>query len=171
MTTTRTAVTTQVYRIYIKATPERVWDAITKPEWTDRYGYGGLTDYDFTPGAKFGTRPSESMVKASKEMGYQVPDVIIDGEVVEAEPPRRLVLTWRMLMDPDIAAEGFTRLSYELKEAAGGTKLTVVHELENAPKLAAMVEGAAEDQGGGGGWAWILSDLKSLLETGKPLAS
>ncbi|HJQ45922.1 MAG TPA: SRPBCC domain-containing protein [Amycolatopsis sp.] len=170
MTSTRTAVTTKVYRIYIKATPEQVWDAITRPEWTDRYGYGGLTDYDFTPGAKYATRPSEAMVKAGQEMGHPTPDVIIDGEVVEAEPPRLLVLTWRMLMDPGLAAEGFTRLTYELKEAGGGTKLTVVHELDNAPGLAAMVDGAGEDEGAGGGWAWILSDLKSLLETGKTLA-
>lgn len=162
--------TTQVYRIYIKATPEKVWEAIIKPEWTDRYGYGGLTDYDLTPGAKFGTRPSEAMVKASVEQGFEIPDIIVDGAVVEAKPPSRLVLKWRMLMDPGVAAEGFSQLTYELQESAGGTKLTVVHELENMPKLAAMVDGAAEDQGAGGGWPWILSDLKSLLETGKILA-
>ena len=170
MTSTHTAVTTQVYSIYIKATPEKVWDAITQPEWTNRYGYGGLTDYDFTPGARFETRPSESMVKAGEEMGRPVPAVIIDGEVIAAEPPRRLVLSWRMLMDDELAAEGFTRLTYELKEAAGGTKLTVVHELENAPKLAVVTGGSAEDEGAGGGWPWILSDLKSLLETGSVLA-
>jgi len=167
---THTAVTTQVYRIYIKADAQRVWDAIIKPEWTDRYGYGGLTDYDLTPGAKFATRPSESMIKASQEMGFPCPDVIIDGEVVAADPPRRLVLSWRMLMDPGVAEEGFTRLTYEIAETANGTKLTVIHELDNAPKLAEMVAGANEDEGAGGGWPWILSDLKSLLETGKTLA-
>jgi len=167
---THTAQTTQVYSIYIKATPEKIWEAITKPEWTDRYGYGGLTDYDLTPGARFETHPSEAMVKAGQEMGHPTPDVIIDGEVIEADQPRRLVLSWRMLMDAELAAEGFTRLTYELKEAAGGTKLTVVHELENAPMLAAVTSGGNEDQGAGGGWPWILSDLKSLLETGTPLA-
>jgi uncharacterized protein YndB with AHSA1/START domain len=171
MTTTHTAVTTQVYRVYIKATPEKIWDAITKPEWTDRYGYGGLTDYDLRPGAKFETRPSEAMVKGGIEQGFEVPDTIIDGEVIEADPPRKLVLTWRMLMDPEIAAEGFTRLSYEIEPAGGATKLTVVHELEGAPKLAGVVEGSQGPEGaGGGGWSWILSDLKSLLETGKTLA-
>jgi hypothetical protein len=75
-----------------------------------------------------------------------------------------------MLMDPDMAAEGFTRLTYEIEPTQYGTRLTVTHDLESAPKLAAMVAGAHEDEGAGGGWAWVLSDLKSLLETGKPLA-
>jgi uncharacterized protein YndB with AHSA1/START domain len=165
-----TAMTTQLYRIYIKATPEQVWDAIIRPEWTDRYGYGGLTDYDLRPGATFQTRPSESMKAAGAEQGFTIPDVIVDGEVVEADPPRRLVLMWRMLMDPEIAAEGFTRLTYEIEPAAGATRLTVVHELDGAPKLAALVSGAGEGGGAGGGWSWVLSDLKSLMETGKPLA-
>ncbi|TNC24840.1 SRPBCC domain-containing protein [Amycolatopsis alkalitolerans] len=160
----------QVHRIYIKADPEKVWDAIIKPEWTDRYGYGGLTDFDLTPGARFHTRPSEAMIISAKEQGYPMPDTIVDGEVVEAKPPSRLVLKWRMLMDPDVAAEGFSTLTYEITESAGGVKLTVVHELEGMPKLAALVDGGAEATGGGGGWPWILSDLKSLLETGKRLA-
>jgi uncharacterized protein YndB with AHSA1/START domain len=170
MTSTHTKVTTQVYRIYIKATPEKIWEAITKPEWTDRYGYGGRTDYDLRPGAKFETHPSEAMVRSAAEQGFPMPDVILDGEVIEADPPRRLVLSWRMLMDPEAAEEGFTRLSYEIEEAAGGAKLTVVHELEGAPKLSVLVTGAGETQGAGGGWPWILSDLKSLLETGSTLA-
>ncbi|HVV07898.1 SRPBCC family protein [Amycolatopsis sp.] len=167
---TSSQATTQVYRIYIKATPERIWEAITKPEWTDRYGYGGRTDYDLTPGAKFGTKPSEAMIKGAAAGGVDLPEVIIDGEVLEADPPRKLVLTWRMLMDPEMAAEDFTRLTYEIEPSAGGARLTVIHELENAPRTATMVSGVHEAEGAGGGWAWILSDLKSLLETGKVLA-
>ena len=73
-------------------------------------------------------------------------------------------------MDPDIAAEGFTRLVWEIEEADGGiTKLTVSHELEGAPKLAALVAGEREAEGAGGGWSWVLSGLKTLLETGKSL--
>jgi uncharacterized protein YndB with AHSA1/START domain len=170
MTSTQSPPTTQVYQVYIKATPERVWEAITKPEWTDRYGYGGRTEFELRPGAEFQTHPSESMTAAAAEQGFQVPDVIIDGKVIEADPPRRLVLSWRLLMDPEVAAEGFTRLSYEIEAGNGGTKLTVVHELGGAPKLAALVNGSHEAEGGGGGWSWILSDLKSLLETGKTLA-
>ena len=99
-----------------------------------------------------------------------VPDVIIDGEVVEANPPRKLVQTWRMLMDPGLAAEGFTRLTYEIEEARGGvTKLTVTHDVTGAPKLAALIAGERESEGAGGGWNEILSSLKTLLETGVQL--
>jgi hypothetical protein len=75
-----------------------------------------------------------------------------------------------MAMDPEMAAEGFTRVTYEIEETKGGsTRLTVTHDLEGAPKLAALVAGELEDTGAGGGWSWVLSDLKSLLETGKGL--
>jgi len=89
--------------------------------------------------------------------------------VIEADPPRKLVQTWRMLMDPQLQAEGFTRLTYEIEPTGTGTKLTVIHDLEQAPGLAALVAGEHEAGGAGGGWAWVLSDLKSVLETGAPL--
>jgi uncharacterized protein YndB with AHSA1/START domain len=111
------------------------------------------------------------MRKARAEMGGSTPDVVIDGEVTEADPPRRLVQTWRMLMDADTEAEGFTRLTYEIAEGEGGvSKLTVIHDLEGAPKLAAWLSGQMEDAGAGGGWSWVLSDLKTLLETGASMA-
>ena len=110
------------------------------------------------------------MKKAGAEMGSPTPDVIVDGEVIEADAPRKLVQTWRMLMDPGVAAEGFTRLTYEIAESKGGvSKLTVTHDVEGAPKLAVMITGELEDTGAGGGWSWVLSDLKSLLETGSPM--
>ena len=110
------------------------------------------------------------MKKAGAEMGFPTPDVIVDGEVIEADAPRKLVQTWRMLMDPGVAAEGFTRLTYEIAEGKGGvSKLTVTHDVEGAPKLAVMITGELEDTGAGGGWSWVLSDLKSLLETGSPM--
>jgi uncharacterized protein YndB with AHSA1/START domain len=156
--------TTQVHRIYIKASPEAIWDAITSPEWSDRYGYGGTVEYDLRPGGAYRSLASAEML----EQG--APDVIVDGEVIEADPPRRLVQTWRLLMDEGIAAEGFTRLTYEIEDTVGGCKLTVTHDLTGAPKLAVLVAGGLEDTGAGGGWAWILSDLKTLLETGTALS-
>ena len=167
MTTTDpvTAVTTQVHRVYIRATPEAIWDAITKPEWTARYGYGGRADYDLRPGGAYRHHASEEMKAGGS------PEIAVDGEVVEADPPRRLVQTWRMLMDPDMKAEGFTRLTHEIQPIEGGaTKLTIIHELEGAPQLAQIVGGEWESRGAGGGWPWVLSDLKSVLETGKRLA-
>ena len=158
--------TTQVYRVYIRTTPEAVWDAITKPEWTERYGYGGVADYDLRAGGRANAKPGAAMAAFPG-----VPDVIIDGEFVEVDPPRKLVQTWRMLMDETMKAEGFTRLTHEIEAGAGGvSKLTVIHDLEGAPKLAPMVAGELDETGAGGGWAWILSDLKSLLETGTTLA-
>jgi uncharacterized protein YndB with AHSA1/START domain len=157
--------TTQVYSVYINATPDAIWDAITKPEWSARYGYGGDVEYDLRPGGGFRVHASEEF----RAVG--APEIVVDGEVIESDPPRKLVQTWRMLMDDEMAAEGFTRLTYEIKPTDNGTKLTVVHELEAAPKLAAMVGGASEDAGAGGGWAYVLSDLKSVIETGKSLAA
>ena len=155
--------TVQMHRVYIAAPAERVWEAITSPEWTDRYGYGGIVEVDLRPGGRFVSRAGEGM----QAMGITGP--IVDGEVIEADPPRRLVQTWRMLMDDAVKAEGFTRLTYDLHEEGGVTRLTVTHDLTGATMLAALVGGAAEDTSpgaGGGGWPWILSDLKSLLETG-----
>jgi uncharacterized protein YndB with AHSA1/START domain len=169
-TATKTNIDTQVYRVYIKASPRSIWDAITSPEWTERYGYGGRVDYDLRPKGTYRAFASEAMKKAGAEMGFPTPDVIIDGEVIEADPPRKLVQTWRMLMDETMAAEGFTRLTYEIAEGKGGvSRLTVIHEVEGAPQLALLLSGGMEESGAGGGWAWVLSDLKTLLESGSPM--
>lgn len=169
---TAKAETTQVYRVYIKASPEAIWDAITKPEWTERYGYTGLVDFDLRPGGAYKVRPTEAFKKESEaNFGGELPEVIIDGEVVEADPPRKLVHTFRMLMDPGMAAEPYTRLTYEIKELDDKvSSLTLTHELEGAPNLASLVRGDQEEYGAGGGHAWVLSELKTLLETGKVFA-
>lgn len=169
-TKTETGVTTQVYQIYIKSSPQAIWDAITKPEWTEKYMYESLVEYELGPGGAYRGLASESMRKHGAEMGFEVPDVIADGEVIEADPPHKLVQTWRMLMDPALAAEPFTRLTWEIKEIqAGVTKLTVVHDLEGAPQTAVLVAGGMEEDGAGGGWSEILSSLKTLLESGEIL--
>jgi uncharacterized protein YndB with AHSA1/START domain len=164
--------TTQVYRVWIKTSAERIWEAITSPEWTQRYGYGAPSHFELKPGGAFRAEPNQGMRDYAKANGFDMPDLIGDGEVIEAEPPRRLVQTWRLLMDPGTAAEPFTRLTYEIEEwptQPGVCKLTVTHELAGAPLSAALV-GGADEPAGGGGWAWVLSDLKTLLETGQPFA-
>ncbi len=162
-TQTETAVTTQVYRVYIKASPQAIWDAITKPEWTQRYGYRGIVEFDaLEPGARYRILTPPEMQAAG------LPEVVVDGEIVETDEPRRLVQTWRALWSEDVAAETPTRVTYDIEEDDGGvTRLTVTHELEGAPIHAAQVGMSdARIQEGGGGWPMILSDLKTLLETG-----
>ena len=157
MTTTIT--TTQMYRIFIRATPQAIWDAITKPEWTVRYGYRTPVSIDLRPGGAF-SQPSSEFMRS-----IVLPETASAGEVIEADPPRRLVQTWQAQWEPK---EGVTRITYEIADRGGGvSELTVIHELEEAPGVAAMVGG--EIEGAGGGWWEMLSDIKSLLETGRPL--
>ena len=170
--TTTDVTTTYVHKVYIRASAQRIWDAITQPEWTARYGYTGLVDSDFQPGSPYLFHPTEEFRTAAEAEGFPVPDPIIDGEVIEADAPRRLVTTWRMLMDPTSAEEPFTRLTHEIAQVDADTcSLTVIHECEGAPATLAMVSGAHEESGGGGGHTWELSDLKTLLETGERMSS
>jgi uncharacterized protein YndB with AHSA1/START domain len=156
--------TIHMYRVYIKATPEAVWDALTKPEWTVRYGYAPVVEYELRTGGTFRALANEGM----KALGC--PEVISDGEVIEADPPRRLVQTWRMTMTPELAAEAFTRLTYDIVPVRNGvTRLTVTHDVTGAPLWAVVVRGESESEGAGGGWSEILSGLKTLLETGQQL--
>ncbi|HLZ07628.1 MAG TPA: SRPBCC domain-containing protein, partial [Chloroflexota bacterium] len=139
---------------------------ITKPEWTEKFGYGGRAEYDLRPGGAYRGYTSEAM------RSFGAPDLGVDGEVIESDPPRKLIQTFRMVMDPEMAAQGFTRLTYEIEPAKGGvTKLTVIHDLAGAPKLAVLMSGGMESEGAGGGWSWVLSSLKTLLETGESLPS
>ncbi|MCU1676563.1 MAG: hypothetical protein JWM93_1321 [Frankiales bacterium] len=164
---TTTPSITQVYRVYIKATPQAIWDAITKTEWTTRYGYTGIVDYDLRPGGAYIGRATEEFKAEAAANGRVVPDVVITGEVLEANEPFKLVTTFRMLMDESLSSEPFTRISHEIKDTGNGVcSLTLTHEFDGSPNLAALLGGAFEDHGAGGGWAWVLSDLKTLLETG-----
>jgi uncharacterized protein YndB with AHSA1/START domain len=161
--------TTQVYRVFIKAEPEKIWQAIVDPEWNSRYGYAAPGFYELRPGGSYRATPNEGMIEYAKQNDFPMPDIIGDGEVIEVDPPRLLKQTWRLLMDPTTAAEPFTTLTYEIEESKtqpGVCKLTVTHELAGAPASAAVVAGS-DEAGAGGGWAWVLSDLKSLVETGK----
>ncbi len=162
-TDAKTSVTTQVYEVYIKAGPQKIWDAITTPEWTAKYGYKGPAEYDLRPGGSYRARATAEMLT----MG--LPEVVVDGAVIEADPPRKLVHTYRFLFNDETKAEGFTRVTWEIQQAHSGfSRLTVTHELEGAPLMAGMVSSRFSEQGAGG-WSWILSDLKSLLETGSPM--
>ena len=163
MTTKSPTSPNQIYEIYIKATPQKIWDAITTPEWTARYGYQGPAEYELKKGGAYRASASQAMVA----MGIQ--GTLIDGEVIEADPPNKLVQTYRMLFSDAQREEGFSRVTWEIAATESGfTRLTVTHELEGKPIMAAMVSSKFSETGTGG-WTWILSDLKSLLETGKPM--
>jgi uncharacterized protein YndB with AHSA1/START domain/DNA-binding transcriptional ArsR family regulator len=140
----------QVYQVFIKATPEQIWDAITRPEFTARYFHGAQV---------------ETTGEAGSPMRYYSPDRTAlwgDERVLESERPRRLVVSWRSLYDPELAAEQPSRVTWEIEPHDGGVcRLMVTHDqLEGAPKTARKVAG---------GWMFILSGLKTLVETGRPL--
>jgi uncharacterized protein YndB with AHSA1/START domain len=157
------AIPPQIYEIYIKAAPQKIWDAITTPEWTARYGYQGPAEYELRKGGAYKASASKSM----EAMG--VTGVLIDGEVIESDPPKKLVQTYRMLFSDATRAEGFSRVTWEIEPTSlGFSRLTVTHELEGKPIMAAMVASKFSESGTGG-WGWILSDLKSVLETGKAM--
>ena len=145
--TTITAQATQVYQVFIKASPDAIWDAMTKPEFTSKYFYGVTVE----------TTPEERRSYQDSELKNVV-------DVLEFDPPRRLVHSWISYYDPEMAAEDASQVSWEIEPQEGGySLLTVTHDqLEGAPKTAESVSGA--------GWMMVLSGLKTLLETGEPLA-
>jgi uncharacterized protein YndB with AHSA1/START domain/DNA-binding transcriptional ArsR family regulator len=148
---TMTAAPSQVYQVFIKASPEQIWDAITKPEFTARYFYGSRVQTTGEAGA-----PIRHLAPDSDELWG-------DDQILESDRPRRLVHTWRSLYNEELAVEPASRITWEIEPQAGGVcRLTVIHDrLEGSPKTAAAVSG---------GWMFIISGLKTLLETGEPLA-
>ena len=150
--TTMTAQATQVYQVFIGATPEQIWEAITTPEFTTKYFHGSAVESTLEPGTPFlGWSPDRA-------------EQWTDGEVLESHPPRKLSYTWRALYDETTAAEEPSRVTWQIEPKDGGiSKLTVLHDrLEGAPKTAESVSGT--------GWMMVLSGLKTLLETGEQLS-
>jgi uncharacterized protein YndB with AHSA1/START domain len=156
---------THVHRIYIRAEAQAIWDAITDPAWNGRYGYQAVCEYELKPGGKYRAKANTQM------QSFGLPEVIIDGEVLEVKPPLKLVQTYRWLFNDEHKAEGFTRLTFEIEPtSAGFCALTVTHDVTGAPMMSAATQSMFNEQGGGG-WDWILSDIKSLLETGKVMGA
>jgi uncharacterized protein YndB with AHSA1/START domain len=164
-TTDPVTTTVQVFRVYIKAAPERVWEAITSPEWNGQYGYHSASEFDLRPGGRFRSLATPEML----QMG--APETVVDGEVIECDPPHKLVQTWKMHFTPELIAEPYTTVTYELSaEGDELTRVTVTHDVTGAPVHASqIVPGDSKLHEGGGGWAFVLSDLKSLLESGHAL--
>ena len=137
-----------VYVTYIRTTPEKVWEALTTPEFTRQFWFGIAQESTFKPGAPWKLVGSEGKV-------YDT------GEVLESDPPRRLVLKWRNEFKPELKEEGYTRCVMDIVLDGDTTKLTITHSIdrENAKVIEAV----------SGGWPKVLSGLKSFLETGRAI--
>ncbi len=137
-----------VYVTYIRTTPAKLWDALTKPEFQRSYWFGMTHESDWKPGSPW-------------KMVFADGRIADTGEVIESDRPRRLVLRWRNEFLPELKAEGFSRATFEIERAGELAKLTVVHEMEG--DRTKFIEKVSN------GWPKILSSLKSLLETGEAL--
>lgn len=143
----------KVFEIYIKTTPERLWEAITNPEMRAKYTFGVGVYSDWTPGSTYAA-------KAGPATGS--PDMpISEGENLEVAPPRRLVQTFRALWSDDVKREGTSRVTWEIEQIADSCRLTVTHD---------QLREHANDELYGG-WPMVLSGLKTLLETGQTLTT
>jgi uncharacterized protein YndB with AHSA1/START domain/DNA-binding transcriptional ArsR family regulator len=145
---TSTAAPAFVSAVYIRATPEAIWRAITETDYTLRYYYGSAIETDWRPGS-----PYRMTIDGELQ---------IEGQIVEANPPNRLVQTFHAVWDEEVKADAPTRVTWEIEDAMPGvSKVTVIHD--------GLVAGSSTLEQVSGGWPYILSGLKTLLETGKGL--
>jgi uncharacterized protein YndB with AHSA1/START domain/DNA-binding transcriptional ArsR family regulator len=139
----------KVFEIYIKTTPELLWQAIVDPELRAKYNFGVGVQSDWTPGSRYeSSHPRAGMA-------------IAEGKNLEVDPPRRLVQSFTALWSEDVRAEGVSRVTWEIEQVEDSCRLTVIHDQ--------LREGANNQLYGG--WPMILSGLKTLLETGEELTT
>jgi uncharacterized protein YndB with AHSA1/START domain len=139
----------KVFEIYIKTTPERLWEAITTSELRRKYNFGIGTESDWSEGSSYVSSDATGEVRIAK------------GENLEVDPPRRLVQTMTALWSDDVESEGVSRVTWEIEQVEDSCRLTVTHDQ--------LREGANNELYGG--WPMILSGLKTLLETGETLTT
>jgi len=143
---TRAATSQFVYVTYIRTTPERLWTALTSPEFIKQYWYGMHAQTDWKTGSPWELRFADGRIADT-------------GEILESDPPKKIVIKWRNEFRPELKSEGYSRCTIELEPVGEAVKLSVTHTIEHpASKLIDAVSG---------GWPAILSNLKSLLETGQ----
>lgn len=137
-----------VYVTYIRTTPKKLWQALLEPEFTRQYWCATWQESEWKPGSSW---------------RIMIPDgrVADSGEILEIDPERRLVLKCRNEFRPEMRAEGYSRLTYELEKQGESVKLTVIHDIDKPDSK--FIEAVS------GGWPLILASLKSLLETGESL--
>jgi uncharacterized protein YndB with AHSA1/START domain len=137
----------KVFEIYIKTTPERLWQAITDTDMRKKYNFGAVVASDWTPNSRY------------QGTGHGSP--IFEGENLQVDPPRRLVQSFRALWGEDVRQEGTSRVTWEIEPIGDSCRLTVTHDQ--------LREGANAQLYGG--WPMVLSGLKTLLETGELLTT
>jgi uncharacterized protein YndB with AHSA1/START domain len=137
-----------IYVTFIRTTPERLWTALTAPEFQKEYWYGMHQESDWKPGSPW-------------RLVFEDGRTADAGEVLEVDPPRRAVIRWRNEFREELTAEGFSTCIYELEPAGEAVKLTVTHSIEREDSQ--LIRAVS------GGWPQILSNLKTLLETGTAL--
>ena len=137
-----------VYEVEIATTPERLWQAITDPDQTRRYWYGALSISDWQVGSRWVSQSADG-------------EVYLDGEILEIDPPRRLVHSFHVVHEPEAAAEAPSRIEWEVTPIGDRCRLTITH----------TGRGPATLEYTGGGWETILGGLKELLETGQVVAA
>ncbi|MGH3569675.1 MAG: ArsR/SmtB family transcription factor [Pseudonocardia sp.] len=139
----------KVFEIYIRTTPERLWEAITDGEIRSKYNFGSRISSDWTPGSRFEMRHPAA------------PGLLGEGENLEVDPPRRLVQNMVALWSDEVKSEGISRVTWEIEPVGDSCRLTVIHD--------ELREGANNELYGG--WPMILSGLKTWLETGEVLTT
>jgi len=139
-----------VYVTYIRTTPQKLWEALTTPEFMKKYWYGVVAETDWKPGSSWKLILPDGRTADT-------------GEILEAEPMQRLVIKWRNEFKPELKAEGYTRCTMEIEQDGDIAKLSIVHEIDMSDSK--TIEAVS------GGWPRILSNLKSLLETGEVLSA
>jgi len=135
-----------IYVTFIRTTPEKLWSALTTSDFIKEYWFGMRCETEWKAGASW-------------QMLFPDGRIADSGEVVEVDPPRRLVLKWRNEFMPELKAEGYSRCAMELEPVADAVKLTITHTMDRADSK--FIEAVS------GGWPQILSNMKSLLETGE----
>lgn len=134
------------YVTFIRTTPERLWSALTTPDFVKQYWFGVQVDTEWKSGSPWRLILPDGRIADT-------------GEIIEADPPKRIVIKWRNEFRPELKAEGYSTCTMSLEPVAGAVKLTILHEIgkDNAKFIEAV----------SGGWPRIISNLKSLLETGE----
>ena len=135
-----------VYVTFIRTTPAKLWEALTDPQFIRRYWFGTTVESDWKQGSSWKMTAADGTPTDS-------------GEILEIDPPRRMVIRWRNEWSPELKEEGYSRCTMELERVDEAVKLTITHEIDRPN--AKFIEAVS------GGWPRILSNLKSLIETGE----